>query len=476
MFSFFIIIIITFLCPFVSALLPDDDHSDESFSGYFDFLIGSTVPFIAYIIVEYSSVDVAQLVRSLVYLIIVGVQQELAFTFSSVEVSNFIKILQHILVALLLFGIIGEFLLTFKSGKIVRNSLKEESYTRDSLNNEEKSLAHERNIEPEILIDSYMHDGQSEEKENVLKEKGSIHEQEIERPLKKVEPKILISSISDKYVQEKERPLKKTEPQMLISSTANSYMHDKIIVSTKKPASTADSYMHDKQSEEKENVLKEKGSIHEQEIERPLIKAEPEILISSISDNYVQEKERPLKKTEPQMLISSTGDEIYVENSKKKRNNKIFYTIFLVDYLALILFIVLLGLWLNDLRNFITLKFILTLVISFSITFIIQSLILIVANSKGKLQKFIDRHNQIYDPLFPGGYHAQITIIVDIIIPHLLYFPSLINYFLLQTPDIFNKIFGNLTTLLISSWIVLIYKILMDDKEEEEGGEEDTYE
>jgi hypothetical protein len=295
---FFIIFIITFLCPFVSALLPDNDYSIELFSGYFDLLISSAFPFIAFLIVDYDydeegSKGVAQLVRSLIYFVIVGMQQELAFKFSSVEISNSIKILQHVVVALLLIGIIGEFRLFFETGETKFNP------------GEKKELN-----------------------------------------------KILISGNNDEYMRIK------------VGKSAN----------------------------------------------------------------YI-------------------------------------LTLFIVDYITLILFIILLGLWLNDLKEIITLSFILSLVISFLIISFIQSLIIIVAKSKQRLDNYINNHNQIYGQIFPSGYHAYITIFIDnVIITNMLYFPSLINYFLMQTPNLFNNIFLNLTALFVSSWIILLYKTILKNE------------
>jgi hypothetical protein len=223
--SFFFTIFITFLCPFVSAQLPENDYSQEAFSGYFDVLINFMVPFVIFVMVDFDydkegSKTVAQLVRSLIYFLLVGMQQELAFTFSSVKVSNFIKVLQHILVALLLIEIIGEFTLSIT---------KEKSSIRNPLNNEKSSSTHERKVEPllkksesKISISSSAdrdtkttieNDEQSEEKENVLKP----------------ESKILISSSADRYMdeiyeqpEEKENVLK-PEPKILISSSADRY-------------------------------------------------------------------------------------------------------------------------------------------------------------------------------------------------------------------------------------------------------------
>src|SRR4051794_39468439 len=98
--SFYFIVFITFLCPFVSAQLPDNDYSFEAFSGYFDILINLLVPFLVFIIVDYDydeagSKLIAQLTRSLMYFVIIGLQQEIAYTYSPDNVSNPVKILQH---------------------------------------------------------------------------------------------------------------------------------------------------------------------------------------------------------------------------------------------------------------------------------------------------------------------------------------------------------------------------------------------
>jgi hypothetical protein len=55
--SSFFAIIITFLCPLVSAQLPNNDYSLEAFSGYFDVLINFMVPFVIFVIVDYDYDD-----------------------------------------------------------------------------------------------------------------------------------------------------------------------------------------------------------------------------------------------------------------------------------------------------------------------------------------------------------------------------------------------------------------------------------
>ncbi|CAB5365741.1 unnamed protein product [Rhizophagus irregularis] len=317
------------------------------------------------------SKTVAQLVRSLIYFLLVGMQQELAFTFSSVKVSNFIKVLQHILVALLLIEIIGEFTLSIT---------KEKSSIRNPLNNEKSSSIHERKVEP---------------------------------LLKKSETKISISSSADR--------------------------------------DTKTTIENNVQSEEKENELK----------------PEPKILISSSADRYMdeiyeqpEEKENVLKP-EPKILISSSVIDWIMGNK-----STFIRTLFLIDYTSLILFIILLGFLLNDLKEIITRNFVIALAISFSLTFIVQSTILIVANRGSKF-------NQVYYKIFPK-YHAYITIVIDMTITNVVYFPSLINYFLLQTPDIFNKIFLNVSALFVSSLVMHMYKIILKNEEmEKKGGKVD---
>ncbi|RGB40742.1 hypothetical protein C1646_663619 [Rhizophagus diaphanus] len=496
--SLFFTIFITFLCPFVSAQLPENDYSQEAFSGYFDVLINFMVPFVIFVMVDFDydkegSKIVAQLVRSLIYFLLVGMQQELAFTFSSVKVSNFIKVLQHIVVALLLIEIIGEFILSIT---------KEKSSTRNPLNNKKSSSTHERKVEPllnksesKISISSsadrdtkttIKKDEQSEEKENGLKPEPKIlisssadrdtettiendEQSEEKEYVIKIEPRILISSSADRYIdeiyeqpEEKENELK-PEPMILISSSADRYI-DEIYG----------------QPEEKENGLKPEPKIlisssadryTENAIE---LKPEPVCLILSSADKDTktttendeqsEEKENELKP-EPKILISSSVIDWIMGNKS------IFIrTLFLIDYTSLILFIILLGFLLNDLKEIITRNFVIALAISFTLTFIVQSTILIVANRGSKFNNYIVHHHQVYYKIFPK-YHAYITIVIDMTITNVVYFPSLINYFLLQTPDIFNKIFLNVSALFVSSLVMHMYKIILKNEEMEKKGE-----
>src|SRR6266542_1830678 len=110
--SFFFFIFISFLCPFASAQL-SNDYAQAAFSGYIDVLINIIVPLFIFLIADDESHDVIRaFTQSALSFAIVGLQQELAFMFSSVKVSNFIKILQHILISLTVIRVIVQFIIS----------------------------------------------------------------------------------------------------------------------------------------------------------------------------------------------------------------------------------------------------------------------------------------------------------------------------------------------------------------------------
>ncbi|GES85101.1 hypothetical protein GLOIN_2v1471670 [Rhizophagus clarus] len=163
----------------------------------------------------------------------------------------------------------------------------------------------------------------------------------------------------------------------------------------------------------------------------------------------------------------------FPEHSRKTetsiRKNMQYSVIFYLNYLSLILFAILLGLLLKELKEDITQTFIITLIITISLTFIFYSAILLLSLYRNNLKIYINDSDKIIPK-----YHVYIDLVTEFICINILYLPSLINCFLLQTPEIFNKIFLNLSALLVTTWIVLAYKVILkrEGKEENDNAKE----
>ncbi|CAB4380425.1 unnamed protein product [Rhizophagus irregularis] len=532
--TFCFIIFITFLFPFVSAQLPDDDYSLDAFSGYFDILIGFLVPFLVFIIVDYDYDDegskpIAQLARSLIYFLIIGLQQEIAYAFSPDNVSSHVKILQHIVISLLLIGIIGEFILLIKSrgAKTESSSDNEEEEERiESLKRHIRKLLQgfKRTLEQSIKT-------QIQNLKQTLEENFNIKIQTLEEKFNNkyeilVESinkhfQILVENIENRFqtlVESINKQLENLKEDLEKQIETLKKSIDKQIEALKEK--------FEKQFKEQTQSLEKLRNEYEQKVktleervknlEGKEDQSQQRIICQSInkiesrnalmpmqyisSTNAIRSMKHIIEKGESLKMQKMTADLeekenlIYGErsihvgntstNSKSKTQkmvNKInefldftnFIRLgFLLDYLGLILFIISIGFLLNDLKGSITRSFILTIIITVSITFFFQFMILIIAYSRKNLKRYIKEHQQSYSNIFPK-YHAHITIANDLITTNVLYLPSLINYFLLQTPGIFNKIFLNLTALFVSSWIVLTYKtVLNNEGMKEEGGKE----
>src|SRR5688572_9032116 len=90
--KFLIFMIFTFiLCSFVSAQEFNNQKSENALSDLVDVLVTVMVPLILYVTVDYTydkkSKSLVNLVNSLVFFIIVGLQQEIAFIISPDKIS-----------------------------------------------------------------------------------------------------------------------------------------------------------------------------------------------------------------------------------------------------------------------------------------------------------------------------------------------------------------------------------------------------
>ncbi|RIA91267.1 hypothetical protein C1645_822332 [Glomus cerebriforme] len=143
--------------------------------------------------------------------------------------------------------------------------------------------------------------------------------------------------------------------------------------------------------------------------------------------------------------IAIIGQLIYLLNKKYKIYNtslKSFQNIFnLFYYMAGILSMVVLCLLTYKLKEKITTSFIIALVVTSSLIFIS---IIIINNIM--FEENMLNYVKILDSF---GYFMLVST---------FYLPSLINCFILQTPAIFNKIFLNLSAMLVTSWIIYAYK------------------
>jgi hypothetical protein len=523
--SFYFIIFITFLFPFVSAQLPDNDYSLDAFSGYFDILINFLVPFLIFVIVDYdyddtSSTPIAQLARSIIYFVIIGLQQEIAYAFSPDNVSTTVKVLQHIIISLMLFGIIAEFILVMKTRGADNNqssdneeeerfeSLKRqlrkqlqtfkrslEKGINSQIENLKKTLEENFNIKIQALEDNINY------KYQILVENINNHFQIL---VENIENRIqtLIESINKQLENlreelEKQIQALKEEFEKHIKKLKEKF-EEQFQKQTKSLNELRSEYEGKVETlEERVKTLEEKMGItiytsktcriSNFEEKRGLPDSPQKLVISTNtlrSVKHIVEKGESLKMQKMTADLEEKGNPINRErgipadstsNSKSntqkiinKINEFVDFNMIIrigsfVDYLVLILFIISIGFLLNDLKASITRSFVLTIIITFCFTFFFQFMILIIAYSRKNLKRYIEEHQKAYSNIFPK-YHAYITITFDIINTNMFYFPSLINYFLLQTPDIFNKIFLNLTALFVSSWIVLMYKTVLKNE------------
>jgi hypothetical protein len=143
--------------------------------------------------------------------------------------------------------------------------------------------------------------------------------------------------------------------------------------------------------------------------------------------------------------IGIIGQLIYLINKKYKffsNSLKSFQVIFnFLYYMASFLSIIVLCLLTYKFKENITTSFLISLIITFSVI----SISIIVINNIMFEEYFLN-----YDKIFETvGYLMLVST---------FYLASLINCFVLQTPAIFNKIFLNLSAILVTSWIIYAYK------------------
>ncbi|CAB5362602.1 unnamed protein product [Rhizophagus irregularis] len=184
-------------------------------------------------------------------------------------------------------------------------------------------------------------------------------------------------------------------------------------------------------------------------------------------DDIFQEKDDIIQGKDD---IFQEKDDIFqgkVDEGKSSKNfnkEKIFIEMLRLaaKFTALTFFGIILCFLLNDLKENITQSFVMSSVISASLIFIIQFTILITAYRREKLEVYIEKQ-EIYNNVV-SKYYAYFSIIEEFVSINVLYLPSLINYFLLQTPNIFNKIFLNLSALLVTVWIMVMYKSILKNE------------
>jgi Skp family chaperone for outer membrane proteins len=387
---YLIIIFISFLSPFVSARV-SDEAVQEIFSSYVDTLIGCIVPFFVFAMIDYEydnngSRTLACLARSIVYLINIGVQQEIAFAISSVKISNFIKILQHVVTGFIGLEVVLNFIIyIFLSTK---PNEKEENYKKVFNNQLQKLKSKIQTLKKNVEKDIRM------VKENIKKHEIDFKTFKSNYETFEKDVKKRLKTLEDSVGQNKSKVLK-----------TNLVPINNVITGTMKVTPTG----------------------------------------NTISNN---------------VNLVPTGD-----IKKQDIVNNFIRMLFFLDYSALILLIILLSFLLNDLKENFTTSFFIALIISISLTFIFQSLILFFSFGE-KLKKYIKNFNDSYDGITFKN-HVYIDIIADFININVLYLPVLINCFLLETPAIFNKIFLSLSSLLVTTWIVLMYKKLLKEEEEE---------
>ncbi|CAG8616544.1 uncharacterized protein OCT59_027823 [Rhizophagus irregularis] len=509
---FLFIIFITFLCPFVSAQVSADDYAQKAFLGYIDVLINFMVPLIIFVIVDYEYDDygsstLVYLTRSIVYFVNICIQQELAFIFSPVrKVSNFIKILQHIVVVLFGIEIIGNFYIFFKTKtkteeeKVEKEFKKQILVIKQALKEIVKAQNEQIKIVKQTLEDSF--------KTQIQTLKKSF-EENTQKQIQALKKSLEVS------VQKKIQPLKKSFEEH-VQTFKQSFeegirtIEQSFGESIKTQIQTLEenlnkNFLPKRVYQPKFQILEERVKTLEQKIEPPSTQATffshfltcmTDFIetskakfptLNSISNENLKSTETLLRSSNSEnlksteTLLRSSNSTEYPKSTKnlkstlrssnstenrstENRSKKIFIqSFFLVNYTALTLFVIVLGFLLNDLKENFTQSFVVCLIITISLTSIIQFTILIMAYRRGNLEVYIKKNQEIYKDILPK-YQVYIFIIEEFINVNVLYLPSLINYFLLQTPDIFNKIFLNLSALLVTVWIIIMYKLILKNE------------
>ncbi|PKY50985.1 hypothetical protein RhiirA4_531768 [Rhizophagus irregularis] len=528
-----------------------NDYTLEAFSGYIDVLINFMVPLLIFLIVdyEYESKTFVRLSRSLVFFINVAIQQELAFIFSSFKVSNFVKILQHIVFGLLGIEIIGNFIIFFitkkektepnpldnlekkfekrfkgqiydlketlkeaiktqnkqiQTFKTLENSFKTQIQTlkqtlEDKLKLQiqtlkqffDESIQIFKNIKSKLQNLFQFYDESIQTLQQFFNENIETQIQTLNDNVKKnflskkiYEPKFQILEKKVKTLEQKVDPSlpNHNENHAISNFNSNNSDTDNIdnIDDTNKKLNIAKS-KYDKAKLKLDNEFKENLDQEELKLKEKLNdifqddKFQEE-LDDRFQDDIFQEK---LDDRFQNDIFQEKFDNILQEKSKIISKNfnkaKIFIEILrlVAKFTALTFFGIILCFLLNDLKGNITQSFVISSVISASLIFIMQFTILIIAYRRKKLKVYI-KNQEIYNNIV-SEYYAYFSIIEEFVSINVLYLPSLINYFLLQTPNIFNKIFLNLSALLVTVWIIIMYKSILKNEgmNEEEVEEEE---
>ncbi|CAB4479379.1 hypothetical protein RhiirA5_379423 [Rhizophagus irregularis] len=575
---FFVIIFICLLCPFVTAQVSNDnDYALEAFSGYIDVLINFMVPLLVFLIVDYGyeSKSFVRLSRSLVFFINVAIQQEIAFIFSSFKVSNFVKILQHIVFGLLGIEIIGNFIIfliikkektepnpleilekkfekkfkgeiydlkeTLKKAvktqneqiRTFENSIKTQFQTLKTL---QQTLEYKFKLQIQNLKKYF--DESIQILEEIHESRWKIFTQFFAQIIQIIQ---ILKQFFDEYIKTQIQTLEnifltkreyepkfqtlkkkvKTLEQIVDPSSQNKTPIDK--VNTSESASSdiegklnkvklefneaklkfADSDIDGKFNKAKseydeaksklnnafeenfdntqELKLQEKLKLQEElrlkeelELQKKLDGMFQDVYIIQGKDDIFQEKDDIFQEKDDIIQgkddIFQEKDDIFqgkVDEGKSSKNfnkEKIFIEMLRLaaKFTALTFFGIILCFLLNDLKENITQSFVMSSVISASLIFIIQFTILITAYRREKLEVYIEKQ-EIYNNVV-SKYYAYFSIIEEFVSINVLYLPSLINYFLLQTPNIFNKIFLNLSALLVTVWIMVMYKSILKNE------------
>jgi hypothetical protein len=448
------------------------------------------VPLIIFAIVDYEYDDdgsstLVYLTRSIVFFVNVGIQQELAFIFSPVrKVSNIIKILQHIVVVLYGIRIIGNFYIFFKTKtkteeeKVEKKFIKQIFVLKQALKEIVKAQNEQIQIVKQTLEDSFKTQIQTLKKsfeENAQKQIQALKKSFEESVQKKIQP-------LKKSIEENIQTLKQSLEEGIRTLEQSFGESIKAQIQTLEE-NINKNFLLKRVYQPKFQILEERVKTLEQKIEidpsstsSTQKESSESFIFKTIDSNHItamvvllgSEVNNPILKI-PMLEIPKINNEKHenilnlTENPPKKFNKIFIRSYFLVNYTALTLFVIVLGFLLNDLKENFTQIFVVSLIITISLTSIIQFTILIMAYRRKNLEVYIKKNQEIYGDILPK-YQAYIFIIEEFISVNILYLPSLINYFLLQTPDIFNKIFLNLSALLVTVWIIIMYKLILKNE------------
>jgi hypothetical protein len=412
------ITIISFLCSFVAA---QEVNNDELlFSNFIDNLINFGVLIAICIILNYDTEEAsptsACLIRSLMLLFTIGLQEEIAFITTSVNVPNYIKNLQHIVIGLIGCGVIGNFV-TFNYDNVpISKFEKLEKWVNTEFVRLENKLKRRINYELDNL-------------EEEMNNKFDNLEKGINSKLEDLGKKINNKLLDIEY---------EVNSKLNIFKVGINNLENRV-----------------QKLEQKMEISNETQPLKCETIQIQQIRGH--------NNSYIQDR----------MFCSQQTPYLPLDNKKIDFLSHYNFLLRRIEYVALILFTIILYFLFNELEENITSNFIITLTIPLSLTLTIQITILIISHHRKNLQSYIKWH--LKDNLLPKIItYADLTMEIFVLI-NLLYLPSLINSFLLQTPDIFNKIFLNLSILNVTVWIARTYKEIKykGEKEREKEKEKD---